>query len=64
MKSINVVWWPYEWLRHLQRHGDTFTFCSVDLSYKDMRSFPLWKMRNDAPTCLRCVGRAICGSRR
>lgn len=63
MKGVEVVTWQDELVRHLARHGSYFTFCSAEISPLHVKRFPLYKMKNDAPTCLRCVGRAICGAR-
>lgn len=62
MKGVDVVMWSGEPLRHLKRHGGMYTFCSAMPSV-DCRSFPHYKAKEDAPTCLRCVGRAMCGSK-
>lgn len=64
VKGVDVVAWEPELLTHLMRHGSYFTFCSLEPPLKRLtKRFPLYKLKNDAPTCIVCTGRAICGSK-
>ena len=55
MKSIDVIGWSTDPVRHLHRHGSWFTFCNLDVSANALdgvlvNRYPLYKAKRDAPT--------------
>lgn len=48
---------------HIRRHGWGHAFCGAFIGNQYIVQRPLYRPGAETPTCLRCVGRAMCGSR-